>query len=84
MWEKIRIKSIKPYRKDHQSVKKDRVMVTLDMPTEVYSKFRKQVEAPLADLHRRISDSGEATPQDLSISEQISQESKTVPFSRSQ
>lgn len=79
MWEKICIKAIRPYRKDHQSKAKDRIQVTLDMPIEVYSTFRKQVEAPLADLHRRISDDEKTTPQNLSIYKQISQKSKAAP-----
>lgn len=46
MWDKIRIKSVKSYRSDRKSKKKDRTEVILDMPTKIYSEFRKQIEIP--------------------------------------
>ena len=61
MWDKIKLKSVTPYRSNPRLKAKDRVKVLLDMPIETYSDFRRQVEAPNSFGSRR---SGDPTPSE--------------------
>ena len=51
MWDKIKIVSTKSYKSYPQNNTNDRTEVILDMPTEDFSEFRKQIE--LSHLHNR-------------------------------
>jgi hypothetical protein len=62
MWSDIHIKSVKPYRSYPRLKKDDRVTVTVDMPIEAYSGFRRQIEAPHALRNRRSTDTKKGTP----------------------
>jgi hypothetical protein len=56
IWDKIKIKSVTPYKKDPKAIKHDTVDVCLTMPIEVYSVFRVQIDAPHTLRTRRASD----------------------------
>jgi len=56
IWEKIKIKSVSPYKSTPKAVKNDMIEVTLIMPVEVYSTFRVQVDAPHTLHGRRSTD----------------------------
>lgn len=56
MWGTIDIKSVRSYRSFPRLIKDDRVTVTIDMPIEKYSEFRKQIEAPHSLRNRRHTD----------------------------
>lgn len=53
MWERIKIKYVKPHRSYPRLPKDDRVTVSVEMPIEVYSEFRRQIEAPSSFNNRR-------------------------------
>ena len=55
MWDKIKLEEVTSYRSGPKSKTNDRTKVILDMPTEVYSEFRKQIEMSYA-RDRRESD----------------------------
>ena len=55
-WDKIKIIKTESYKSYPKNNTKDRTEVILDMPTEVYSEFRKQIEIPHV-RNRRKSDS---------------------------
>jgi len=56
MWEKVKIKGTKHYKSHPEEIKPDRITVEVDMPIELYSDFRRQVEVPLHNKKRRDSD----------------------------
>ena len=56
MWDKIKIVKTKSYRSLPKNDKKDRTEVVLDMPTEVFSEFRKQIELPHVKNRRKTDD----------------------------
>jgi len=56
IWDKIKFKSVTPYKRDHKSVKNDTVDVVITMPVEVYSVFRVQLDAPDTLRSRRATD----------------------------
>ncbi len=56
MWDKMKLKSVTPYRSHPRLKSRDRVTVVIDMPIETYSDFRRQVEAPRSLLGRRTTD----------------------------
>lgn len=55
-WENIKIETFKAYRSSHRAIKKDRMKVTIDMPIEDYTAFRRQIEAPHSLRDRRAGD----------------------------
>ena len=61
IWHRIKTKSVRAYRKNAQSKKNDLVEVVLEMPTEVYSTFRLQLDAPHV-LQGRRKDDADASP----------------------
>lgn len=69
IWDKIRTKSVTPYKKDFKAVKNDYIEVVLTMPIEVYSVFRVQLDAPDTLRSRRITDqyTGSVTGMQVTI-----------------
>jgi hypothetical protein len=67
LWERMKIKSVSPFKKDPTAVKADHVEVTLHMPIEAYTLFRQQVEASHVLRNRRDTDpkepSSDACPE---------------------
>lgn len=61
MWTKINITNTKPYKSTRTAIKNDRIQVTLDMPIETYSLFRRQIEAPHSLRGRRKEDTNNGT-----------------------
>ncbi|TRZ51296.1 MAG: hypothetical protein D4S01_05125 [Dehalococcoidia bacterium] len=55
-WQDIKLGIPKSYRSTLGSRKQDRVKVELDMPTEVFSDFQKQIHIPHALEGRRKED----------------------------
>ena len=58
----IIIKSVNSYRSDRLLKKKDRITVTVDMPIERFTAFRRTIEAPDVPQGRRKTDKIEGTP----------------------
>jgi hypothetical protein len=56
IWDKIKTKSVHPYKTDPSVIKNDMIEVVLTMPVEVYSIFRVQLDAPHTLKGRRSSD----------------------------
>lgn len=56
MWDKIRIKKTRAYPSKPEKRTKDRIEITLDMPIEIFSDFRKQIEAAHTLRDRRKTD----------------------------
>jgi hypothetical protein len=56
IWDKIKLKSVTPYKENPTAIKNDTVEVVLTMPVEVYSTFRLQLEAPHTLKGRRYTD----------------------------
>jgi len=56
IWDKIKTKSVTPYKKDPRAIKNDSIELVLTMPIEVYSTFRVQLDAPDTLRSRRTSD----------------------------
>jgi hypothetical protein len=61
IWDKIKTKSVTPYKKDQKAIKHDSVELVLTMPIEVYSTFRLQLDAPDTLRSRRVSDKKEGS-----------------------
>lgn len=56
IWDRIKLKSVTPYKDNPTAIKNDTVEVVLTMPVEVYSTFRVQLEAPRTLKGRRSTD----------------------------
>ncbi len=57
--DKISISSIKAYKENIQDIKNTRIKVELEMPVDIYTDFRKNIEAHRSMRQRRSEDRNE-------------------------
>lgn len=70
MWESIDIKNVRAFRSHPKLKARDKVEVSLEMPIELYSQFRRQIEAPSSLRDRRAEDRRAALRAEPTLNEQ--------------